>query len=747
MIVPSRPVEADETGEQIYSRRCASCHGSQGQGVADKYPYRLTKSRSVEQMAALIAKTMPENSPKKCTAAEAARLAEYIHKKLAVDARQGETPRRELARLTVRQYRYTIAELLASFRNPRPWDSRRGLMSSYNSSNDNGDGKHILDRIDLEVNFNFQTASPLPGKMEPRVFAISWSGSVFAPVTGEYEFIVRSENSFRLYVNDRKQPFVDGWIKSGDTREYRSSIRFLGGRAYPLTLHFTKAGQGVRKPNQDKMPIPPASIHLAWRPPGRSEEIIPAKRLSPVEVPETLVVESAFPPDDRSTGFERGTSVTSEWDRATTVGAMEAADFIRVRFGDYTGTGQPSTETKPLIRDFCNRFAERAFRRPLTAEQQALYVARPFESTADLESAVDRVVLMVLKSPRFLYRELGGSRDDAFNAASRLSYVLWDSPPDQELLNAAAAGKLRSREEIAAQARRMVRDPRVDAKLRVFFLQWMKLDLARGFTKNAKSFPQFNATVGAELQTSMELTIEDLLESKEADFRQLLLSSSLFLNGRLAGIYGAKLKAEAPFQKVSFDPNERAGLLSHPYLMAAFADATDSSPIRRGVFVARAILGRTLRPPPDAFVPVPPALHPDLTTRERAILQTKPDSCRSCHALINPLGFTMERYDALGRFRSQDNRRPVDSSGSYVNAKGKETKFNGVRELANFLAESDEVYAAFVDKLFYFSVGHPIRTFGSDLPADLQRYFVEHGFDIRRLMEEIAVRAALNGTG
>src|ERR1019366_6547921 len=121
-------------------------------------------------------------------------------------------------------------------------------------------------------------------------------------------------------------------------------------------------------------------------------------------------------------------------------------------------------------------------------------------------------------------------------------------------------------------------------------------------------------------------------------------------------------------------------VLTHPFVLANYAYAATSSPIHRGVFLARNVLGVSLRPPPDAFTPLPPELHPDLSTRERITKQTRPKDCRSCHAIINPLGFTLEGFDAIGRLRDKENGKPIDASGSFVTRSGKTESFNGARD-------------------------------------------------------------------
>jgi cytochrome c553 len=738
---------ADEKpGKAIYRDRCASCHGMSGEGTAESYPRPLAGERSVAQLARLIARTMPKDADEKCSAQEAQQVAAYIYDTFYSKAAQerNRPPRVELSRLTVPQYRNAVADLIGSFRSPGRWDEQHGLRGAYFKSFGLRSNNRVLERVDPAVRFDFGEASPDAKIVETDRFGIRWEGSILAPETGEYEFKVRTEHASRLWINDTKKPLIDAWVQSGNETEHRASIFLVGGRAYPLKLEFAKGKQGVQD-NEKKEPKPKpvkASVALEWKLPHSAQQVVPSRKLSPNRFPETLVVTAPFPADDRSMGYERGTSISKAWDQATTDAAIEVAGYVMAHLAELAGTIDGAADRPQRLRDFCKRFAERALRRPLTPELQRFFVDRHFETGKDLETQVKRVVLLVLKSPRFLYREAGGS-PDAYDVASRIAFALWDSPPDQELLEAAAKGRLTTREQVVSQVQRMLGDLRARAKLRGFFLQWLKVDPAPDLAKDPKQFPSFDPSAAADLRTSLELFLEDVIWSETSDFRELLLADYLYLNGRLAPLYGADLSADAPFRKITPKPGERAGVLSHPYLMATFAYTSTSSPIHRGVFLARSVLGQMLRPPPDAFTPLPPELHPQLTTRERVTLQTKPQACVTCHGMINSLGFALENFDALGRFRDKEKDRPVDATGSYQTRSGKTVQFRGLRDLATFLAESPETHEAFVERLFHYMVKQPIRAFGSTEPLTLQRSFADNRYSIRKLVVEIVADSAM----
>ena len=765
---------ADRTGQQIYADLCLKCHGQIGEGVEAEYPDRLQGELSVLELAKLIDKTMPYKAPEKCDAEESQKVAAYIHDAFySPIAQERNRPARiELARLTVRQYQNAVSDLIGGFRAVPERDSRLGLKAEYFKNRRIRTEDRVLERIDRQVDFDFGKASPVPGETEDYEFSIRWEGAIFAPETGSYDFVVHTEHAVRLWINDLDNPVIDAWVKSGNDTEYCGSLHLMGGRHYPILLEFSKAKQGVddSKKQKSKPESAPASIRLAWVMPHSIEMPVPDRCLSPARVSERFISTTPFPPDDRSIGYEKGTAISKAWESASTDAALEAAAYVAAhvvelagirerpradvrspsagrtnrRRNSQEGDQQDSAEARAAkLREFCVKFVERAFRRPLASDEAQLFIERQIAESRDEETAVKRVVLLALKSPRFLYREVSGDPGDSFNVASRLAFTSWDSLPDETLLKAAAAGELKTREQVAAQAERMLDDVRAHSKLRAFILQWLKVDQPPEIAKDEKQFPEFSPAVAADLRASLEMFVDDVLDSEAADFRDFLEADWLYLNGRLAALYRPDLPADAPFMKMALDPGERAGVLTHPYLMAGFAYTATSSPIHRGVFIARSVLGRSLRPPPEAVSPLPVELHANMTTRDRISLQTKPEACQSCHTMINPLGFTLENFDAVGRFRDDEAGKPIDTSGGYLTRTGDFVKFAGVRDLATFLANSDETHAAFVEQLFHYLVKQPIRAHGQQTLAKLRKSFVANEFNIRRLAVDIVTTAAL----
>ena len=218
-------IAAERTGEQIYRETCVSCHGMSGEGTKDQ-PKVLAGDLSIEQLAKVIDKTMPEGEPEKCVGEDAKKVAAYIHEAFYSPIAQAriKPARVELSRLTVRQYQNVMTDLIGSFRQPSKWEEPGGLHAEYFKGRRTGRGERVIDRIDPVVQFDFGVGSPAPDKIEAHEFTIRWEGSLLAPETGLYEFVVKTEHATRLWVNNNArseadQPLIDAWVKSANDTE------------------------------------------------------------------------------------------------------------------------------------------------------------------------------------------------------------------------------------------------------------------------------------------------------------------------------------------------------------------------------------------------------------------------------------------------------------------------------------------------------------------------------------------------
>jgi hypothetical protein len=736
---------APRTGEVVYRQDCMSCHGPVGEGVAGKADEPLVGEKSIASLAKYIAREMPENDPGTLSLADATASAEYIHKAFySGEARaRNHPPRIELAHLTVRQYRETIADLLASLRNATATTESGGLAGTYRERPErdpkmpdrNRPEVTFKQHLDPVIDFDFGEKAPEKGTFAAQ-FAINWSGSVLVPDTGEYEFRVTSPNGVRLYVNapdngSEKNALIDIWVSSAMTRSVQAPIFLLGGRSYPLKLEFFKY--------KDKT----ASLRLEWRPPGGAWTVIPRTNLSPKSSSPVSVISVPLPPDDGSIGYERGASVSREWTEAIAKGALQVSGMIGPHLFALAGTKADAPDRGEKLKAFSLRFAQMAYRRPLTEEQKADLVTIYAGAVAP-EVAAKRAFIFTLSNPAFLYPGIGPQDDYAI--ASRLALTLWDSIPDAALLKAAAAGQLKDAAQVRLQAQRMMKDPRAKSKLRDFLHHWLHVEEGAEIAKDQKEYPGFDQGVVMDLRTSLDLFAESIVWSESSDYRQLLLSDTILMNERLAKFYGQKVEAGAGFQPVKMDADQRGGVLTHPYLLATFSYTKSSSPIHRGVFVTRNILGLMLKPPPMAIAFMDDKFDPSFTMREKVTELTSKPACMSCHVTINPLGFSFERFDAVGRVRTTDNKKPVDPTSDYTTSDGNVIKLTGARDVAIHAAESLSGQTGFVRNLFQEMVKQPPAAYSPELLGQLTQKFRADNFHVRNLAVEVAVVAALRPT-
>lgn len=454
-----------------------------------------------------------------------------------------------------------------------------------------------------------------------------------------------------------------------------------------------------------------------------------------------MIVSTDFPADDRSVGYERGTSISKGWDQATTEAAIATAEHVEDNLDELAGTRAESPDRLDKLKKFALAFIESAFCRPLTEEQKQLYIEPQFKSAKSPELAVKRIVLFALKSPQFLYPEAReAEKPDDFDIASRLALTMWDSIPDKKLMQAAAAGKLRTEAQIRAEAQRMLTDERTKAKVHGFFHHWLELERAEGTSKDPKVFPGFDEQVLADLRSSLMRFLDEVVWSPQSDYRQLLQADYLLLNDRLGKFYGKTVQG-GEFQRVNFDPNQRAGVVTHPYLLASLASSRSTSPIHRGVFLTRNIVGLALRPPPMAVIFDETHFNPKLTMREKITELTRNNTCMSCHSTINPLGFSLENFDAIGRWRTQDNHKPVNPVSEFADDEGRTVRLTGPRDIVNYVAANSAGHRAFIRQLFNHLVKQQPLAYGPETMETLQRGFVASNFNVQKLIIEIALTA------
>jgi mono/diheme cytochrome c family protein len=734
-------------GRRIYQKQCASCHGAKGEGVKDKYADALTGDWSVSKLTRYVQANMPEDKPETLSLAEAEAASRYLHDSFYSRAAQARiNPARvELAYLTTQQYAITVADLLRGFGEPDgAVPAERGLNATYYSVAQRGrfDAAKIVHRgVDRELDFTFAEGTPAREKIGGVTdFSMQWRGALVADETGDYEIVVRTPNSVRVWINSEPNPgeaIIDVNVSTPESPDHRATVRLLGGRVYPIAVDYWAL---PAKPG-----APPPAFSLRWKPPHGSERPIPRRNLSPARVRPTFVTVTRFPADDSSVGYARSGAVSKAWDEATTSAAFEVSNYVVKHLDRLAGTKSDDPARLRGVEGLAEKFVTAAFRRPLSADEKRRYITERFKGAPDEETAIKRVVLLTLKSPQFLYVEIPAGSISAPRVASRLSFGLWDSLPDAELTRAAVEGRLRTRAEVSAQANRMIADVRARAKLREFFHHWLQMRYVEDVRKDPALYPDFTPEIIDDLRTSMNLFLDEVVWSERSDFRELLRADYVMMNQRLARFYGLPAPEGEEFARVSADPTERSGVLTHPYLLAAFSYKSTTSPIHRGVFLTRNIVGRALKSPPTAVAFNDAEFGPDLSMREKVATLTRSESCQGCHAVINPLGFSLEWYDAVGRFRREENGRAINALSDYITDDNQTVRLGGARDVAEFAIANERANDAFIEQLFHHVVKQPMNAYGPVTSEKLRQSFIASGYNLRQLLVEIATLAALRG--
>ncbi|HEX5058660.1 MAG TPA: DUF1592 domain-containing protein, partial [Kofleriaceae bacterium] len=396
-------------------------------------------------------------------------------------------------------------------------------------------------------------------------------------------------------------------------------------------------------------------------------------------------------------------------------------------------------------RELITTFGLHAFRRPLKDAEVERYLEL-FNSAAAVypqydafKAGVRQTIAGMLQSPFFLYRpELSTTKIgigiplDGYEVASRLSYLFWNSMPDDELLAAAKAGKLLDADGVREEANRLFDSPRAQEQFRRFHFQAFKVSQYADLDKNTTTFPLWRKEIGGMMQEEA-LRFLDSVVTHDGGVAELLTSTKAYVNNDLARIYGVRGTFGDDYQEVDLDPNERAGLLTRAGFLAKNATLTETDPIHRGVFINLDIICRQISAPPN----IPTNLmKTGNTTREKVDSVTGEGTCgENCHhTIINPIGFAFENYDAIGQYRLQDNGYPVNAADHYTFLDGREISYTNAIDLSKQLAVSPEVHACYAQQLLEFMLGRDLQQVDKVIVSDLAKESLDDKLSIKEMV-------------
>lgn len=424
----------------------------------------------------------------------------------------------------------------------------------------------------------------------------------------------------------------------------------------------------------------------------------------------------AFPPDSATDGFDNNAkSLTTSPQLASlllTAAESVAAEAMANRSAEIISC-DPVAEG--CLRTVLSELGLRVYRRPVASSELDQLLALVADAEAEgetIEGGIQHALAAMLMAPQFLYRGIpiqappeGASvrKLDDFALATRLSYFLWGSTPDEELLAAAERGELSS--DLRSQFDRMLADPKSDALYTSFVRQWLQLGKLEAATPDPTLFPEFDEQLRAEMEEEVHRFFDDL-RRRDASPLEIITSQATFAGTGLAAIYGVAGPTGEALEPVTTDPSQRAGMLTMPAILTMTSNPTEPNIVRRGVWLSEAILcAKPPPPPPGVSLELPD--EPGLTERERLERHRSDPSCASCHALIDPLGFGFEHYDAIGRYRTEAHGEAVDAMGTLPDGRS----FDGVLELSTMLTDDADFARCLTAKVATYALG---RTLASD---------------------------------
>jgi hypothetical protein len=465
-------------------------------------------------------------------------------------------------------------------------------------------------------------------------------------------------------------------------------------------------------------------------------------------------VAQALPPDEETLDFDdiaAAYSVSSlHADRYLQVAEQAAATLTAdVTAMTMLAGCDPTGGDAACVSAFVTTFGRRAWRRPLTDDEQAAML-QLYAATADPgpTDGLAGVVATMLQAPQFLYRPEPGVAGasspqpvDGYALATRLAYLLTGAGPDETLLAAAEAGNLATEAGLLAQTDRLLADPRAAELFVHFASEWWEIEPLATLDKDESLYPAWTDSTPAALAQETTLFLSDAWKSGPT-LASLLTAPVTFADASLASYYGLPAPGGVGTQRIALDPARAAGMLTQGSFLAVHAKANQTSPVLRGKFVRAQLLCTPPPPPPPSIVVSPPVVDPRLPTRQRFAQHTADAFCASCHTLMDPIGFAFENYDPIGRWRDTDADVPVDATGALTGT-DVDGDLDGIPSLGSKLAVSAEVGTCAATQWFRYAFGRSEQSSG-DLCAisALASTLTGPGGDFKQMVRQTVRMAA-----
>lgn len=520
------------------------------------------------------------------------------------------------------------------------------------------------------------------------------------PAEGDYDL--------RVAVSGRKEPYrihllLDGKeIKVSDVLVEKDKPR-----SYEIQLHVLYGEHLLSATMEPRTPSP--------------EEVAMADRLKAEEEASYQKAIAKHPEDAKEIALQRAVSNPPIY--IDTLEARGPYNALRPPVFDsyrriFVCGHLPGHHTAACARTDLSHLARLAYRRPVTPDEVARFtnlVASAQKSGMTFEQAMRVGVEAILVSPNFLFRIERDPRPDDpsavhpvndYELASRLSYFLWSSMPDEHLLEVAGEHRLHDPAVLNAEVKRMLQDPKSEALIDNFAGQWLELRNLDSIRPDPDEFPQFNAQLRRAMYTESEMFVQSIVRD-DRSILDFLNGKYTFLNERLAKFYGVPGVTGNQFRRVSLDGTERSGVLTQASVLTVTSYPTRTSPVLRGKWILENVLNQPPPPPPPGVGSIDAKAGPLAGTMRQQMEKHRANPmCASCHTKMDPLGFALENYNAIGQWRTRDSGQPIDASGVLPNGK----KFNGSAELKTILAGNRDAFAeCFTEKLMIYALGRGLE--------------------------------------